>query len=135
MADSDGRSWDFDNVVMRDLARGQLLRESPMILAGISMCTAFSTWQRINNMIGYPLLVKGELKRAKQHLEFGVELFRKQVKAGRYLLHKHPAYASAWQTDMMESIMKDEGVVKATADQCQHACTDEHGNPAKKPTS
>ena len=126
-------AWDFDNVVMRDRAREQLLRESLMILAGISMCTAFSTWQRINNMIGYPVLDKGELKRAKQHPEFGVELFRKQVKAGRYLLHKHPAYASAWQTDMMESM--DEGVGKATADQCQHACTDEHGNPAKKPTS
>ena len=31
--------------------------------------------------------------------------------------------------------MMDQGVVKATADQCQYGCADEHGNPAKKPTS
>ena len=37
--------------------------------------------------------------------------------------------------EIMESIMKDEGVVKATAGQCQCGCVDEHGNPVKKPTS
>ena len=83
------------------------------------MCTAFSTWQRINNKFRDPVTVKGELKRAKQHLEFCVELYREQAKAGRYFLHEHPAYASSWQTDIMESIMKYERVVKATADQCQ----------------
>ena len=98
------------------------------------MCTAFSTWQRSSNNIRDPVTVKGELKRAKQHLEFCVELYRVQATAGRYFLHEHPAYASAWQTEITESIMKDEGVVKATSDQCQYACADEHGNPVKRPT-
>ena len=31
--------------------------------------------------------------------------------------------------------MKDEGVVKATADQCQYGCADDNGNPVKKPPS
>jgi hypothetical protein len=47
------------------------------------MCTAFSTWQRINNKIRDPVTVAGELKRAKQHLEFCVELYRIQAKGGR----------------------------------------------------
>ena len=135
VADSDGRLWNFDDVVMRDRACERLLRGRQILLVGSPMCTAFSTRQRVNKKIRDPVTVKGELKRTKPYLEFCVELYREQAKAGRYLLHEHPAYASSWQTDIMESIMKDEGVVKATADQCQHACTDEHGNPAKKPTS
>ena len=35
----------------------------------------------------------------------------------------------------MKSIMKDEGVVKVTADQCEYGCADDEGNPVKKPTS
>ena len=31
--------------------------------------------------------------------------------------------------------MKDEGVVKVTADQCQYGCADSKGDPVKKPTS
>ena len=81
------------------------------------------------------MTVKGELKRAKQHLEFCVELYREQAKAGPYFLHEHPAYASSWQTDIMEDSMRDNGVVKVTADQCQYGCADSDGNPLKKPTS
>ena len=44
VADSDGRLWDFDDVVMRDRARMRLLNERPMLLVGSPMCTAFSTW-------------------------------------------------------------------------------------------
>ena len=82
VADSDGRLWDFDDVVMRDRARKRLPDERPMLLVGSPMRTAFSTWQRINHKIRDPVTVAGELKRAKQHLEFCVELYRIQAKAG-----------------------------------------------------
>ena len=70
VADSDGRLWDFDDVVVRDRARKRFFTERPMLVVGSPMCTAFSTWQRINNRIRDPVTVQGELKRAKQHLEF-----------------------------------------------------------------
>ncbi len=135
VAITDGRLWDVDDVVMRDRARKRLLDERPMLLVGSPMCTAFSTWQRINNKIRDPVTVAGELRTAKQHLEFCVELYRIQVQGGRYFVHEHPAYASSWQTEIMESIMKDDGVTKATCDQCQYGGADESGNPVKKPTS
>ena len=133
--DTDGRPWDFDDVVMRDRARKKLAEEKPMLLVGSPMCTAFSTWQRINNKIRCPVTVAGELKRARQHLEFCVELYREQAKAGRYFVHEHPAYASSWQTDIIEGMMSDPGIVKATCDQCMYGCEDESGSPIKKPTS
>ena len=45
-ADSDGRLWDVDDVVMRERVKQRLLTERPMLLVGSPMCTAFSTWQR-----------------------------------------------------------------------------------------
>ena len=60
------------------------------------MCTAFSTWQRINNKIRDPMIVANEIKKAKEHLKFCDELYREQIKGGRYLLHEHPAYAASW---------------------------------------
>ena len=77
----------------------------------------------------------GELKRAEQHLDFCVELYREQAKAGRYFVHEHLAYDRSWQTDIIESVVKHVGVVKATCDQCIHGCADDAGLLVKKPAS
>ena len=134
-SDVDGRLWDFDDKVMRDRAMQKVLKEKPMLLIGSPMCTAFSTWQYINNKVRSPVTVAAELKRAKMHLEFCIELYRVQSKNGRYFLHEHPAYATSWQTDMVEGLMREEGTLKATCDQCLYGCEAEDGSPVKKPTS
>ena len=95
-ADTDGRMWDFDEKVMRERAMARVKSERPQLLIGSPMCTAFSTWQRINNLIRDPVTVAAEKRRAVQHLSFCVELYREQLKHGRYFLHEHPAYASSW---------------------------------------
>ena len=68
---------------MRDRAMKKLKAEEPQLLVGSPMCTAFSTWQRINNKIRDPMILANELKRAKEHLKFRVELYREQIKEGR----------------------------------------------------
>ena len=62
-ADNDGRQWDFDDVTMRERALRRVKDERPMLLVGSPMCTAFSTWQRINNRIRDPYVVEAEKKR------------------------------------------------------------------------
>ena len=68
-ADVDGRLWDFDDKVMRERAMKKVKEERPQLLIGSPMCTAFSTWQRINNGIRDPHIVAAEKKRAVMHLE------------------------------------------------------------------
>ena len=77
-SDTDGRVWDFDEKEMRDRALARVREERPMLLVGSPMCTAFSTWQRINNKIRDPLVVAAEKKRAVEHLEFSILLYREQ---------------------------------------------------------
>ena len=61
----------------------KLKAEEPQLLVGSPMFTVFSTRQRINNKIRDPMIVANELKRAKEHLKFCVELYREQIKGGQ----------------------------------------------------
>ena len=133
-ADTDGASWDFDNKVMRDRALKKVREEKPLLLIGSPMCTAFSTWQRINDKIRDKYIVECEKKRAIMHLEFSIQLYREQLKHGRYFLHEHPAYATSWQEEAMQQLEKEMGVVTSVCDQCLYGCEAEDGSPIKKPT-
>ena len=134
-ADSDGKLWDFDSKVMRERAMKRVKEERPLLLVGSPMCTAFSTWQRINNLLRCPVTVAAEKKRAVEHLRFCVAFYREQMIHGRYFLHEHPAYASSWQDEEMKKLMSEAGVVQATADQCQYGSQAPDGSPVKKPTT
>ena len=120
---------------MRERAKAKLKAEEPQLLVGSPLGTEFSTWQRINNKIRDPMIVANELKRAKEHLKFFVELYREQIRGGRYFLHEHPAYATSWQTEEIEKLLNEKSVVRVTCDQCMYGCEAEDGSPVKKPTS
>ena len=105
-----------------------------MLLVGSPMCTAFSTWQRINDNIRSPVTVAAEKKRAIEHLEFLCTLYREQMRHGRYFLHEHPAYATSWQEPCFEKLVQEKGVETATCDQCQYGSEAADGSPIKKPT-
>ena len=81
-ADTDGKLWDFDDKVMRDRAMQRVKDERPMLLIVSPMCTAFSTWQRINDKIRSPVVVAAEKRRAIQHLDFCIQLCRAQAAGG-----------------------------------------------------
>lgn len=132
--DADGKLWDFDDKVMRDRALQRVKEERPMLLIGSPMCTAFSTWQRINDKNRSPVVVAAEKKRAIKHLESCVQLYLAQTAGGRYYLHEHPAYASSWQTGVIEGPMSEKGTIRVVGDQCVYGAADEEGSPVKKPT-
>ena len=119
--------WDFDDPRQRAKALERVRREKPALLIGSPMCTAFSTWQRINNKIGDESVVKREMDKAIMHLSFCVQLYREQLQGGRYFVHEHPEHASSWQTDVMKSLMSEEGVEVASCDQCQYGRADFQG--------
>ena len=104
----------------------ELKDERPMLLVGSPMCTAFSSRQRINDKIRDPAVVAAEKKGAVVHLEFCVELYKEQMRQGRYFI-QHPAYATSWQEASIENLLKERGVERATCDQCQYGSTAERG--------
>ena len=61
--------------------------QEPTLLVGSPMCTAFSTWQFINNKKRDPNIVQAEKKAGLAHLAWMCKLYAKQAAAGRLLLH------------------------------------------------
>ena len=61
---------------LRDRDMVKVKSERPQLLIGSPMCTAFSDWQRINNLIRDPVTVAAEKRRAVEHLSFCVELYK-----------------------------------------------------------
>ena len=72
-ADVDGSLWDCDSKGMRERALRKVRVERPQLLIGSHMCTAFCTWQSINNLIRCPETLAAEEKRAVDHLAFSVK--------------------------------------------------------------
>ena len=134
----DDMPWDFDKLEKREKARARCRAEKPAMLIGSPCCTAWCTWQALNNLKRDPEVVRQELIRARVHLEFVCSLYAEQVEGGRLFLHEHPTSATSWQEDCMQELMKHPGVERINADQCQFGAEVQsgkfQGQPVKKPT-
>ena len=60
----DGLPWDFDKLDKRQRARALFREQRPMVLTGSPMCTAWSTWQRLNRHKRDPEIVAKEMIKA-----------------------------------------------------------------------
>ncbi len=57
-ADHQGVPWDFDILERRVAARRMIEEQQPVLLVGSPMCTAFCTWQRLNELKRDPVVTK-----------------------------------------------------------------------------
>ncbi len=132
--DSKGVAWDFDKLERRQEARRLIEKEKPMLLVGSPMCTAFCSWQVLNEYKRDPEQIRREWTKAMIHLQFVCELYEMQVKSRRYFLHEHPVAASSWSEACVSKILNLERVQRVNGDQCQYGQRTQDGQPVKKPT-
>ncbi len=136
----DGLPWDFTDQAKRKKAKDMLRRDKPMMLIMSPMCGPFSKLQEVFN---YPKMdpkdVEEKIREAMVHLKFTVEMCLLQHEAGRLFLFEHPASASSWDSEIIQSLAGVNGVHKTKFDFCMlgMTTTDKHGKrvPAKKRTA
>ena len=80
--DAKGRAWDFSKVEMRREAERLFDEQKPTLLVGSPMCTAFSTWQYINDPKRDPEVVAREKESGKMHLAWMCKMYERQLAAG-----------------------------------------------------
>jgi len=80
------------------------------------MCTAWSTWQYLNNQKRDAMTVRKELTKARVHLDFVVSLYHEQIEGGRLFIHDHPLHATSWMEKSIQSSMDVPGVVRTHGD-------------------
>ena len=132
--DENGEPWDFSRPAMRAKAERLLEQQQPTLLVGTPMCTAFSTWQYINDKKRDPVVVESEKKAGRVHLAWMCKLYLKQMAAGRLFLHEHPGNATSWDEPCVLEVLQHRGVSRITADQCQLGQQTDDGDPVRKPT-
>ena len=92
----DGQPWDFNVRAKREKAREILRKQRPYLVIGSPMCTAFSSWQHLNNArLGNTAAAQAAKAKATEHMNFAASLYLQQIQAGRYFLHEHPRNASS----------------------------------------
>ena len=138
-AKPDGEQWDFSKPSDRRLEKTMMEHDRPTWLVGSPPCTFFSAWkQGLNHKKMSPERVEELRKEAVIHLHVVVSLYKKQIDAGRHLLHEHPAGATSWRDGWVERLMRHPKVSSVVSDQCEYGllAPDAQGlpTPAKKPT-
>ena len=134
----DGEPWDFDAPAKREKARRLIREQKPLFLVGSPMCTAWCTWQRLNQLRRSPEICRRERVKARLHLDFVMELYKEQVAGGRFFLHEHPDSAGSWEEACCKEVLELPDVSRVVADQCQYdnrvTFGLQKGMPVKKPT-
>eukprot|EP00973_Karenia_brevis_P078885 10948026-Karenia_brevis.AAC.1 len=127
--DEEGRPWNFNDRHMRNKAARKVLQDKPMLLIGSPPCTYFSQLMRINWARMDPETAWQRWNEAVNHLNFCLQLYRLQMKEGRYFLHEHPLTATSWQLPTLKEILGKHGVISTYINMCAYGMTssDEHG--------
>lgn len=116
----DGMPWDFIIAGKREKAREQLRKQKPYALIGSPECTAFATWQLLNQYkFADPEAKRRARIAAEVHMRFVISLYYEQIEGGGYFIHEHPLWATSWQLEEMAGLMQVPGVQRVRGGQCQ----------------
>ena len=72
------------------------------------------------------------------HLEFSTRVYRIQIQSGRYFTHEHPKSATSWKEPAIDTLSREEGVIKVDLDMCAFGLKTKDGGKegyAKKSTT
>ena len=116
-ADS-GQSWDFLKAEDRRRCWRRLQLEDPWVVIGSPPCTAFSTLQALNKNRSAIQEQQRKLIEGKVLLNFALDVYRWQVRRGRYFLHEHPATATSWRLPEVQKMLSHPRVECIVSDMC-----------------
>ena len=109
--------WDFRKTEHRRKVMEQMDKLKPKLVIGSPMCAIFSELQQRSRWTSEK---QRRWIEATTHLEFMIEVYRRQQQAGRWFLHEQPAGASSWGIRAVQNLMAQNGVHVGTADWCQY---------------
>ena len=112
--------WNFNKAEDRKKAMDYIDKHKPKLVIGSPECIMFSLLQSMT-----PWTKEEEMRyaEAKEHMNFMMQVYKKQDDAGRWFLHEHPAGARSWKLHEVIKVMKRYGVKVVQADLCMFGLT------------
>ena len=105
------KGWDFTKDEHKQMAKEYIDKYKPRLIVGSPMCAMFSALQNLTPWTE-------EKQRWREDLQFVGELYKQQVKEGRWFLHIQSASATSWSLKEITDVMDMEGVDVTAAYQC-----------------
>ena len=123
--DPEGRPWNFSDPKQRNRAKQHIIDSKPDLIIGSPMCRMFSRLMNLNRAKMGPERFDRAMKEARDHLNFCLEIYDIQERAGRYYLHEHPARATSWDLPEVRSFIMNHDAHLVTMDMCRYGmCLD-----------
>ena len=132
-----GQAWDLSDAATQNEVRSLVRRYKPYLIIGSPPCTAFSLLQNLSKHKRSKDVVDREMRTAKAHVKFCMELYRIQMCGQRFFMHEHPATATSWSMSEVIEVAMMESVEIITIDMCAFGMKyiDSQGESlVKKPT-
>ena len=86
-------------------------------------CTAFSPLQEISRAKRDPKIMEAELREAKKHVRFCIEVYRLQLQGRRHFVHKHPEKLKAWEMPEITELLAHNEVGSVVLHMCAFGMT------------
>ena len=112
---SSRRGTSFTEDKHKRMAKEYIDKYKPRLIVGSPMCAMFRALQ---NLTPWTEEKQHRWREDRKHLQFVGELYKQQIKEGRWFLHVHPASATSWSLKDITDVMDMEGVDVTAADQC-----------------
>ena len=79
-----GERWDLSKPEVRNRVRNLVRTTKPYFIIGSPPCTAFSPLQEISRAKRDPSAMRRQLREAKSHIRFCIELYKMQIAGKRH---------------------------------------------------
>ena len=109
--------WDFSTEADKQRARDNIAKYKPKLIIGSPMCTMFSQLQRLSTWTEEK---QRRWREDRRHLKFMAEIYKNQIREGRWFLLEHPAGASSWSLAEIQELLEELEVDITIADQCMY---------------
>ena len=107
------RGGTFTKDEHKRMAKEYIDKYKPRLIVGSPMCAMFGALQ---NLTPWSEEKQHRWREDRKHLQFVGELYKQQVKEGRWFLHIHPASATSWSLKEITDVMDMKGVDVTAAD-------------------
>ena len=94
-------------------------RYKPLCVMGSPPCTMYCQLQNLNPRKDSEEW-NARREEADTFMKFMCQVYEEQVKNGRYFIHEHPAGASSWQLECIQSLGNMNEVGFVTLDMCAY---------------
>ena len=124
-----GRPWNLADKQIQARVKKLVRDTEPFCIVGSPPCTAFSPLQELSRAKRDPRVMQRELREARVHIQFCLEVYEMQLRAKRHFVHEHPRGSKAWQLPEMLRFLMMPGVECTELNMCAFGMTsrDEKG--------